>query len=148
MSTNNELTNEYQEETEMLLSQYNNETDALLAQYNDRGIFKKEIRSYEASLWTLQDEFITVLKWSDVEQKGRIENAKMTLNIDGTEKLTFSIPMYYRLDGQLIENPSWYNTRNGNLMVNLRKIKVIFNKGEFDISEASRHVFEFLITNI
>jgi hypothetical protein len=33
----------------------------------------EEIRSYEVSLWTLQDDFITVLKWSDVEQKGRIE---------------------------------------------------------------------------
>jgi len=47
-------------------------------------VLKKEIRSYEASLWTLQDDFLTVLKWSDVEQKGRIEHPKMTLNIDGT----------------------------------------------------------------
>jgi len=46
---------------------------------------KKEIRSYEVSVWTLQDSFITVLKWSDVEQQGRIENPKMKLNIDGTE---------------------------------------------------------------
>jgi hypothetical protein len=35
---------------------------------------KREVRSYEVSLWTLQDEFITVLKWSDAEQRGRIEN--------------------------------------------------------------------------
>jgi len=40
--------------------------------YYERGILKKEVRSYEVSLWTLQDEFITVLKWSNVEQKGRI----------------------------------------------------------------------------
>ena len=74
---------------------------ALLLQYKDRGILKKEIRSYEVSLWSLQDEFITVLKWSDAEQIGRIENPKMTLNVDGTQKLSFSIPMYYRKDGNL-----------------------------------------------
>ena len=75
--------------------------DLLLDQYYNHGILKKEIRSYEVSLWTLQDEFITVLKWSDVEQKGRIESPKMVLNIDGTEKFTFNIPMYYRIYNDL-----------------------------------------------
>jgi len=42
-----------------------------------------------------------------------------------------------------IENPIWYNTKNGNLMVGLRKIKIIFNKGTTEES-----VFEFVITNI
>lgn len=120
-----------------------NQHDLLIEQYYDRGVLKKEIRSYEVSLWTLQDEFITVLKWSDVEQKGRIESPKMILNIDGTEKFNFKIPMYYRYNGRLIENPNWYNTKNGNLMVDLRKTKVIFNKGT-DVEA----VFEFIITNI
>lgn len=62
MSTNNE------EDT--LLVQYRTREKMLEKQQNDRGYLKKEIRSYEVSLWTLQDEFITVLKWSDVEQKG------------------------------------------------------------------------------
>ena len=109
-----------------------NQKELLLEQYYSRGILKKEVRSYEVSLWSLQDEFITVLKWSDVEQKGRIEHGKMTLNIDGTQKLSFSIPMYYNFNGQLIENPNWYNTKNGNLITGLRKIKVIFNKDEID----------------
>lgn len=116
----------------------------LIEQYYDRGILKKEIRSYEVSLWTLQDEFITVLKWSDVEQKGRIENPKMILNIDGTEKFDFSIPMYYRLDGQLIENPNWYSFAQKKLLVNLNKLKVIFNKGD----EEKERVFEFVIVNV
>ena len=60
----------------------------------------EEIRSYEVSLWTLQDEFITVLKWSDVEQKGRIEEPTMTLNIDGTQNFEFSVPMYIRVNGE------------------------------------------------
>ena len=107
----------------------------------------KEIRSYEVSLWTLQDEFITVLKWSDVEQKGRIQEPQMELNIDGTEKFTFKIPMYLEsfANGKrtVIENPNWYNTKNGNLMEGMRKIKVIFNK-----DTTVKKCFEFLITKI
>ena len=131
--------------------------DLLLEQYYDHGILKKEIRSYEVSLWTLQDEFITVLKWSDVEQKGRIESPKMVLNIDGTEKFTFNIPMYYRiyndlgLDnntknqvGELVENPNWYLVESDEYLIQgLRKIKVIFNKMTED-----EHVFEFVIINV
>ena len=134
-----------------------NNTDNLkLAQYYDRGVLKKEIRSYEVSLWTLQDDFMTVLKWSDVEQKGRIENPILTLNVDGTQKFTFSIPMYYRPNGQLIENPNWYTVSQGQLIMGLRKVKVIFNKGEEDAvsSESERaklrsgHTFELLITKV
>ena len=134
-----------------------NNTDELkIAQYHDRGVLKKEIRSYEVSLWTLQDDFITVLKWSDVEQKGRIENPMLTLNVDGTQKFTFSIPMYYRPNGQLIENPNWYTVLQGQLIMGLRKVKVIFNKGEEDsaIDDASRarirssHTFELVITKV
>lgn len=104
----------------------------------------EEIRSYEVSVWTLQDEFLTVLKWSDAEQKGRIENPKMILNIDGTQEFTFSIPMYYYKNGKLIDNPNWYNIENGNLIEGLRKIKVIFNKGNKELEE----VFEFLVINM
>ena len=106
-------------------------------------MINEEIRSYEVSIWTLQDEFITVLKWSDIEQKGRIQEPKMTLNIDGTEKFEFSIPMYIYDQGKRIENPNWYNTRNGNLMASLRKIKVIFNK-----NNENKKVYEFLIMNM
>lgn len=104
----------------------------------------EEIRSYEVSIWTLQDEFITVLKWSDMEHKGRIQHPSFSIGDDGMETFTFSIPMYYDNGwGTLIENPIWYNTRNCNIMVNLRKVKVIFNKHTTD--EA---VFEFIITKI
>lgn len=94
-------------------------------------MINEEIRSYEVSVWTLQDEFISVLKWSNVENKGTIQDPKMILSDDGTQNFTFSIPMYIYENGILTENPIWYNTRNGNLMVNLRKIKVIFNKESY-----------------
>lgn len=100
----------------------------------------ENIRNYEVSIWTLQDSFITVLKYSDLENKGQIEEGIMKLNIDGTQELSFRIPMYLE-DG--LENPNWYNTRNGNLIANMRKIKVIFNKA----SEGEK-VFEFLITKV
>lgn len=105
--------------------------------------YNHEIRNYEVSLWTLQDEFITVLKWSDVEHKGTIQDPKLTLADDGTENFTFTIPMYLYERGELKENPIWYTTRNGNLMVNLRKIKIIFNK----LKDTER-VFELLITKV
>lgn len=105
--------------------------------------YHHEIRNYEVSLWTLQDEFITVLKWSDVEHKGTIQDPKLVISDDATENFTFTIPMYIYERGQLIENPIWYNTRNGNLMINLRKIKIIFNKLTSD-----EEVFELLITKI
>lgn len=91
------------------------------------------IRNYEVSIWTLQDDFITVLKWSNLEQKGGIQNPKLTLSVDGTQEFTFSIPMYIHNGEKLVENPIWYNTRNGNIAVAMRKIKVIFNKDIFDI---------------
>jgi hypothetical protein len=34
----------------------------------------------------------------------------MTLSDDGTQNFTFSIPMYLYVNGQLEENPLWYNT--------------------------------------
>ena len=97
------------------------------------------IRSYEVSIWTLQDSFITVLKWANIENKGQIQKPKMTLDVDGTQNFKFSIPMY--LNGQ--ENPIWYNTLNGNLMIGMRKIKVILNKKLED-----EGIFEFLITKV
>jgi hypothetical protein len=102
--------------------------DATAGWYENINV-EEEVRSYEVSIWTLQDEFLTVLKWSDIEQKGRIEHPKMVLADDGTQSFDFSIPMYYD-DGKgtKIPNPIWYNTRNGNLIENFRKIKVIFNK--------------------
>jgi len=51
--------------------------------------------------------------------------------------------MYLDIGIDKKENPIWYNTRNGNLMVGLRKIKVILNKKTED--EA---IFEFVITKV
>ena len=120
-------------------------------------IIGEKIRSYEVSIWTLQDSFITVLKWADLENKGQIQEPKMVLDIDGTQEFTFTIPMYlmsitneYDVDFQTtrtfedrVENPIWYNTNNGNLMVSLRKIKVILNKKTDD-----EKVYEFMITKV
>ena len=132
--------------------------DTALTIEDSHGISKKEIRSYEVSLWTLQDEFITVLKWANAEQQGRIREPKLTLNVDGTQNFTFTIPMYLnifqeanrdnpRIDthSRMIkqENPIWYNTRNGNLITSMRKIKVISNKGLYN-----KKIYDLIINKI
>ena len=98
------------------------------------------IRSYEVSIWSLQDSFITVLKWANLDNRGQIQEPKMILDVDGTQNFTFSIPMYLHPEE---ENPIWYNTLNGNLMIGMRKIKVILNK-----KREEEAVFEFLITKV
>lgn len=107
-------------------------------------ITNRNPRSYEVSIWTLQDSFITVLKQTNLEHKGLIEEAKMSLKDDSEDTFSFRIPMYIHRNGQRIENPLWYNTTNGNLIANLRKLKVIFNKGKQD----KQRIFEFLITKV
>ena len=101
-------------------------------------------RSYEVSIWSLQDEFITVLKPLNVENIGQLENKELQLKTDdGVNQYSCSIPMYIYRNGQRIENPIWYNTLNGNIVSNLRKIKVIINKGA-----DSEEIYEFLITKV
>ena len=110
-------------------------------------MLQNNICSYEVSIWTLQDEFITVLKPSNLDYRGQLEEPKLVIDVDGTENFSFSIPMYiYQTieeDYIKVENPIWFNTRNQNLIAGMKKIKVILNKNT--INEA---VYEFLITKV
>ena len=100
-------------------------------------------RDYEIQLWTLQDEFLTVLKPYGVENKYFINQPEMKLNIDGTQEFTGEIPMYIYRDTERVENPVWYNVEQGIIITDLSKIKIIFCKHEED-----EKVFEFLITKL
>ena len=104
---------------------------------------KEYIRPYELSIWTLQDEFITVLKWSEIENRGQIQNGELELVDDGTEKLSFSIPLWYYDNGVKIKNPLWVDVNNNSIIPNMHKLKLIFNK-----KTPEEGVFEFLITSI
>ena len=104
---------------------------------------KRRLRRYEASVWSLQDDFITVLKAAGVDNKGQIQEPNMSLNVDGTQELSFKIPMYLNINGIKQENPGWYNYTNGILIANMRKIKIILNKGT-----NSEEIHEFLITKV
>lgn len=106
-------------------------------------MFNRDVYDYEVSIWTLQDGFITVLKPSETEIKGQIQDGKVLIKDDGTREFSFAIPMYLYKGNERFENPAWYNTTNGNILVNLRKLKVIFNKKTRD-----EKVFEFLITKV
>lgn len=118
----------------------------------------RSIRDYEVSIWTLQDSFITVLKQYGIESKGQIQDGNFHMSDDGTLELSFTLPMYIyqgtnnpryfneELDEKVVgvlENPLWHNTVNGNLIANMRKVKLIFNKGSKE-----EGVFEFLITKV
>lgn len=106
-------------------------------------MIRENLRNYEVSVWTLQDDFITVLRAPKLEHKGQIDSPVLTISDDGTEKFTFSIPMYLFKDNERYENPIWYTTRNGMIMQNLRKIKVIIDK-----AAQYEKVYEFLINNV
>lgn len=101
------------------------------------------IRPYEMSVWSLRDSYLATLKAPGIENKGHIEDPKMKLSVDGTQELTFKIPMYYFKDNEMVENPYWYDAKHGLLMTGLRKIKVIFNKGTDD-----EEIFEFLVVKV
>lgn len=79
----------------------------------------------------------------------------MILKDDGENTFSFKIPMYLQEDNDLTEtpyfkeeiiwkeNPIWYTTRNGNIIANMRKVKIIFNKKTND-----EEVFEFIINKV
>lgn len=106
-------------------------------------MFSRKMRKYEVSIWTLQDSFITVLKPFNLERKGLIQNPKLVLKDDGTEEFSFSIPMHIVEDNISHDNPIWYNVINGNIVENLRKIKIIFNK-----NQANQKVYEQIIVKV
>lgn len=108
------------------------------------GTLPQSIRPYELSIWSLQDQPISVIKGIDVYNQGYITEPQLQLSVDGTENLSFSVPMYLRNGGQdLTENPAWYNVINGNLMVGMRKLRIFFNKGDED-----ERVYDFIITKV
>lgn len=103
-----------------------------------------QFRDYEISIWTLQDEFISILKPSNIEWKGLAQNNKVSFKTDGTQTCTFSVPKFINIDKQQhVLNPYWGNTKNGNLSKSLHKIKIIFNK-QTNIEK----VYEFVIIDV
>lgn len=103
----------------------------------------QNVRSYEISVWTLQDECITVLKPSELEFKGEVQSGVATFADDGTENLNFSIPMYYNYNGEWTLNPAWQHILDGHFTANMHKVKLIFNK-----ATDNEQVYEMLITNV
>lgn len=103
-------------------------------------------RKYELSLWTLQDGFISTLKPYELEAKNRIQKPNLKAKDDGTREFTCTIPMYIHdaAANEWVENPIWYNVLNGNLIANMRKFKIIFDK----YNENGPTVYEMLITKV
>ena len=104
----------------------------------------ENLRNFEISIWTLQDRFITVLEDSYNKLKGKTQDATMTLNIDGTQELTFTIPMKFDVGDHYVTNPAWISAVDeSQLLVNTRKIKVILNK-----KTEEEEIHEFVIDKV
>lgn len=101
------------------------------------------IRSYEVSIWTLQDRFLSVLKWATMDCKGQIQEPEITLRDDGTQEFSFTIPKFYYAGANKIDNPMWLHLENQPLEANMHKLKVIFNKGT-----ENEQVLEFLVVSV
>jgi len=69
------------------------------------------------------------LKSFNVDNFGTIQDPEMSLSDDSEDSFSFNLPMYIRQKGKYVENPVWYNVTEGNLIENLRKVKVIFYRG-------------------
>ena len=102
-----------------------------------------QLRNFEISIWTLQDDFITTIESAWIKTKGKTQDASMNLNIDGTQQLTFSVPMYYFINGQKISNPAWITFSDNKVLLNTRKVKVILNKKTDD-----EEIYEFVIDKV
>ena len=113
-----------------------------------------DLRNYEVSIWTLQDEFISVLKYATLENKGQIQQPQLKIVDDGIQEFTFKIPMYILEDEKMKQNPIWYNTTNGNIISNTRKIKVIINKKDAirvvsqQQQTQEQEIFQFIIIKV
>lgn len=103
----------------------------------------KNVRSYEVSIWTLQDRFLSVLKWATMDCKGQIQEPEVVLRDDGTQEFSFAIPKFYYNGATRITNPMWLHLENQPLEANMHKLKVIFNKNTVD-----EEVLEFLVTSV
>ena len=68
---------------------------------------RQTIRPYEMSVWGLQDDFIITLSAPNITHKGQIIDPVLTNKDDGTQELSFSIPMYYFHNNEMIENSLW-----------------------------------------
>ena len=54
---------------------------------------RQTIRPYEMSVWGLQDDFIITLSAPNITHKGQIIDPILTNKDDGTQEISFSIPM-------------------------------------------------------
>lgn len=108
--------------------------------------------TYEISLWTHNDIFLSVLAQSGDLYRNGAYNPVLKMSTNGEVKLTFTIPVviYNKETGQLEDNSLWYNQlRNDNSLANEKRVKCIFNKGQQDETGKYTHtIIETVIVNL
>jgi len=84
------------------------------------------LTNYELSIWTHSDTFIGSLK-SSVDFNGQAYNIKHKTNINGTETLSFAMPLYVydTITGAFVENTLWTHIINENKIRLIKQKKTI-----------------------
>lgn len=107
--------------------------------------------TYEISLWTHNDVFISTLAQSGEYYYKEGFSPTFSMSTNGEISLSFTIPIIFfnKKTGQLEDNTVWYNELRGIGLSNEQKVKLIFDKNKKDNSGNYIHkIYETIITNI
>lgn len=107
--------------------------------------------TYEISLWTHNDEFISILAQSGKYYLKEGFNPIFKQTTSGEMSLSFTIPIIiFNKDKNEWENNSlWYdNLRKTNQLANEQKVKLIFDKYKKINDKYAHKIFEMVITSI
>ena len=107
--------------------------------------------TYEISLWTHNDVFISTLAQSGEYYYKEGFNPTFSMSTNGEISLSFTIPIIFfnKKTGQWEDNTVWYNELRNAGLSNEQKVKLIFDKNKKDSNGNYIHkIYETIITNI
>ena len=108
--------------------------------------------TYEISLWTHDDKFISILAQSSKYYAREAFNPIFKINTNGEINLSFTIPIiiFNKETNTWEDNTLWYNTlKNNHSLSNEQKVKLIFDKNKKNSDGTYAHtIYETVITNL
>ena len=107
--------------------------------------------TYEISLWTHNDVFISTLVQSGEYYYKEGFSPTFSMSTNGEISLSFTIPIIFfnKKTGQWEDNTVWYNELRNAGLSNEQKVKLIFDKNKKDSNGNYIHkIYETIITNI
>ena len=107
--------------------------------------------TYEISLWTHNDVFVSTLVQSGEYYYKEGFSPTFSISTNGEISLSFTIPIIFfdKSTGQWKDNTVWYNKLRNTGLSNEQKVKLIFDKNKKDSNGKYIHkIYETIITNI